>query len=133
MSKKRILNDEQYKKSEQWLRDNASKIDDPLNTPEEQERLYRIFEATTLLMGDYMRAKECREDDRLRQIRIDNGIVTQDWLDEYWAAMDGKPLEPEKRKVPPTDTALPEPKLERAKEEQPKPAAAALASWLDED
>lgn len=88
MSKKRIINDDQYQKSEQWMRDNASKIDDPLNTPEERERLYRIFEATTLLMGDYMLAKECREDDRLREFRIKSGKVTQEWLDEYWAAMD---------------------------------------------
>lgn len=90
-SKKRILNDEQYAKSEQWLRENASKIDDPLNTsPEDRkecERLLKIFEATTRLMGDYMTAKDC-QDDHTRKIYIANGVTTQEWLDEYQAAID---------------------------------------------
>jgi len=62
---------------------------DPSCYTSEKDRFHAIFIRTSELMAEYQIAVDCR-DEQTRRNYIAQGYTTQEWLDEYWAAMEVK-------------------------------------------
>jgi len=114
---KRIANDEEYERSLNWLVSKSIELEDPLLDLAEKKKLQRTYDYVAEAVQRYRRGQMVRDFPGLREQYKALG-----WdFDE--------PVEQEQKQSEPAKPPEPEPVA--AKPE--KPAAAALASWLDDD
>lgn len=134
---RRILNEEQYENSANWLISAAIKLSDPLLPAEEKATLMKKYDFVASRIQSFNRGRLVLLFPGLRDVYKELGWEYDDleWVDEKERLAVAKGEQPHPKTEPMSSENQPAPmkQPDPEPETEPDPPKVSLSSWLDDD